>query len=75
VGAAGSVVFADAFSDRASAIIVAHNRPTGSLEPSASDVGVIMQLKTAEGVIGIALLDHIVFNGSGCFSFLEAERQ
>ena len=34
-----------------------------------------MQLKTAEGVIGIALLDHIVFNGSAYFSFLEAGRQ
>ncbi len=43
--------------------------PTGSLEPSASDVGVIMQLKTAEGVIRIALLDHIVFNGSGYSAF------
>jgi DNA repair protein RadC len=31
-------VFADALSDRASAVIVAHNHPAGSLEPSSPDV-------------------------------------
>ena len=31
-------VFADALSDRASAIIVAHNHPSGTLEPSPSDI-------------------------------------
>jgi DNA repair protein RadC len=67
-------VFADALTDRASAIIVAHNHPAGSLEPSASDVAVTTQLKAAGVVMGIALLDHIIFNRSGYFSFLEAGR-
>src|SRR4030043_438070 len=40
-------VFADVLSDRASAIIIAHNHPTGHLEPSASDVDVTNQLKAA----------------------------
>ena len=64
-------VFADALSDRASAIIVAHNHPTGSLEPSAIDVEVTGQLKSAGSVVGIALLDHIIFNQKGYYSFLE----
>jgi len=64
-------VFADALSDRASAIIVAHNHPTGSLEPSAIDVEVTGQLKSAGSVVGIALLDHIIFNQKGFYSFLE----
>ncbi len=67
-------VFADALADRASAIIVAHNHPAGSLEPSAADVGATKQLKAAGIVIGIALLDHIIFNRSGYFSFLESGR-
>ncbi len=67
-------VFADALTDRASAIIVAHNHPTGSLEPSASDVEVTKQLKAAGCVMGIAFLDHIIFNRGGYFSFLEAGR-
>jgi len=64
-------VFADALSDRASAIIVAHNHPAGSLEPSMSDVEVTRQLKAAGLVMGITLLDHIIFNRRGYFSFLE----
>ena len=67
-------VFGDALADRASAIIVAHNHPSGSLEPSAFDVEVTSQLKAAGIVLGIALLDHIIFNRSGYFSFLEAGR-
>ncbi len=67
-------VFADALSDRASAIIVAHNHPSGGLEPSTSDVEVTGQLKEAGVVMGIALLDHIIFNRHGYFSFLEAGR-
>ena len=67
-------VFADALVDRASAIIVAHNHPAGSLEPSCSDIEITKQLKTAGEVIGITLLDHIIFNRSGYFSFLESGR-
>ena len=67
-------VFAEALSDRASAIIVAHNHPSGGLEPSASDVEVTRQLKAAGAVMGISLLDHIIFNQRGYFSFLEAGR-
>ncbi len=67
-------VFADALTDRASAIIVAHNHPSGSLEPSAADVEVTAQLKAAGVVLGITLLDHIIFNRNGYFSFLEAGR-
>ena len=67
-------VFADALSDRASAIIVAHNHPAGSLEPSLSDVEATQQIKAAGDVLGITLLDHIIFNRSGYFSFLEAGR-
>ena len=64
-------VFADAVSDRACAIIVAHNHPSGTLEPSSSDLDVTRQLKAAGEVVGISLLDHIIFNRSGYFSLLE----
>jgi DNA repair protein RadC len=67
-------VFAEALSDRASAIVVAHNHPAGGLEPSAADMEVTKQLKAAGVVMGISLLDHIIFNRTGYFSFLEAGR-
>ncbi|MEI6176760.1 MAG: DNA repair protein RadC [Verrucomicrobiota bacterium] len=65
-------VFADALSDRASAIIVAHNHPSGGLEPSVNDIEVTAQLKAAGAIVGIELLDHIIFNRMEYFSFLEA---
>jgi DNA repair protein RadC len=67
-------VFAEALADRASAIIVAHNHPAGGLEPSAADIEVTKQLKAAGVLMGIALLDHIIFNRTEYFSFLEAGR-
>lgn len=65
-------VFADALMDRASAIIIAHNHPVGSLEPSAADIEITKKLKAAGAVVGISLLDHIIFNRNTYFSFLEA---
>jgi DNA repair protein RadC len=67
-------VFADALSDRASAVIVAHNHPSGGVEPSLSDVDVTKQLQAAGDIVGITLLDHIIFNRTDYFSFLEAGR-
>jgi DNA repair protein RadC len=67
-------VFADALADRAAAIIVAHNHPSGGLEPSHSDTNITAQLKAAGGILGIELLDHIIFNRTEYFSFLEAGR-
>jgi DNA repair protein RadC len=67
-------VFADALADRAAAVIVAHKHSAGGVELSAADVETTKQLKAAGAVMGIALLDHIIFNRSGYFGFLEARR-
>ena len=64
-------VFADPITDRASAVIVAHNHPSGSLEPSKEDIDATVQLKSAGEILGVRLLDHIVFNQKGYYSFLE----
>ncbi len=64
-------VFADPITDRASAIIVAHNHPAGGLNPSKEDIAVTKQLKSAGEILGIRLLDHIIFNHKGYYSFLE----
>ena len=53
-------VFADAITDRAASIIVAHNHPSGSLEPSQADRDVTERLRQAGELLGINLVDHIV---------------
>lgn len=57
-------VFADAITDRAAAIIVAHNHPGGTLEPSGPDIVVTKRLRAAGELLGIRLLDHIIVTAS-----------
>lgn len=64
-------VFADPITDRASGIIVAHNHPAGSLIPSNEDIEITKRLESAGETLGIRLLDHIIFNHKGYYSFLE----
>jgi DNA repair protein RadC len=53
-------VFADAITDRAASIVVAHNHPGGTLEPSAADLEVTRRLRDAGKLLGIQLFDHII---------------
>lgn len=53
-------VFADAITDRAASIIVAHNHPSGNLIASQSDIDITERLKNAGELLGIKLLDHFI---------------
>jgi DNA repair protein RadC len=53
-------VFANAITDRAASIIIAHNHPSGNLEPSVADLNVTKKLKATGDVLGIQVVDHIV---------------
>jgi DNA repair protein RadC len=64
-------VFADPITDRACAVVVAHNHPSGQLEPSPEDREITCRLKEAAETLGIALLDHVIFSSTGYFSFVE----
>ena len=64
-------VFADPITDRAATIIIAHNHPSWDLIPSKEDTEVTRQSKAAGETLGIKLLDHIIFNNKGYYSFLE----
>ena len=64
-------IFADVIADRASAVIIAHNHPAGDLTPSKEDIAVTKRIKEASSVLGIKLLDHIIFNQKGYYSFVE----
>jgi DNA repair protein RadC len=45
---------------RAAAIIVAHNHPSGSPDPSAADIAVTRRLREALALVDIRLLDHFI---------------
>jgi DNA repair protein RadC len=53
-------VFENAIRNNASAIIVAHNHPSGSLEPSIDDIEITKRLMQAGKLLGIELRDHVI---------------
>lgn len=67
-------VFADAITDRAASIIVAHNHPSDSLIPSTADLKVTEQLRVSGELLGITLLDHIIVTKSGTKSIIKRDK-
>ncbi len=53
-------VFQPAIEHGAAAIILAHNHPSGKLEPSRGDIEITKQLMEAADILGIELLDHLI---------------
>ena len=55
----------------ASAVILAHNHPSGASEPSRTDELITRQVKEALELVDVQVIDHIIVGDSGCYSFLE----
>lgn len=64
-------VFADVITDRAAAVIFAHNHPSGELRPSNEDLALQKQLHEAGKILGIKILDHLIVSKKGYVSFQE----
>ena len=72
-------VFRSAIRESASAVICAHNHPSGDPSPSAADIQLTRQLREASAAVDIPLLDHVIIGrrgadplGRGFYSFREA---
>ena len=55
----------------ASAVILAHNHPSGVAEPSNADRDLTKQLQKALSLIDVRVLDHIVIGDGATVSFAE----
>ncbi len=64
-------VFKAAILSNASSIALAHNHPSGELNPSQEDIAVTKQLVQAGELLGIKVLDHVIIAGDRHLSFLE----
>ena len=64
-------VFFRAVADKAAGIVIAHNHPEGVLRPSDADIQMTNHIRQVGDIVGVMLLDHIVFNRKEYFSFLE----
>ena len=63
-------VFKPAVRASAASVVLAHNHPSGKVEPSREDREVTRRLAGAAEILGIELLDHIII-GDGYFSLKE----
>jgi DNA repair protein RadC len=63
-------VFQPAIEHGAAAIIVAHNHPSGSLEPTRADIDVTLQLGASGALLGIELLDHLIITDESYISII-----
>lgn len=64
-------VVKEALAHNAAAVILCHNHPSGSAEPSEADKHITQRLKTALGTVDIRILDHFVIGGEDTYSFAE----
>lgn len=64
-------VFEPAIKHLASHILIAHNHPSGSLEPSDEDLGVTKRLYESGKLLGIEVIDHVIVTAKGYMSFKE----
>ena len=60
-----------AFELDAAAVILTHNHPSGSVEPSRADEYLTQHLKSALSLIDVRTLDHVIVGGLDTFSFAE----
>jgi DNA repair protein RadC len=75
-GTAGTVVdpkiiFKIALENQASNIILAHNHPSGNLNPSQADLLITQKLLNAGEVLDIRIADHLIFTNNGYYSFAD----
>ena len=64
-------VVKDALSQNSSALLLVHNHPSGSPEPSRADEHLTQTLKSAAALVDVRVLDHLVVTGDSVLSMAE----
>jgi DNA repair protein RadC len=65
-------IFRESIRQGAARVIIAHNHPSGNLEPSPADIQLTRQLLQAAQILGMPLLDHLIL-GNGEFASLREQ--
>ncbi len=64
-------LFKGALLSNSASIIVCHNHPSGDPGPSSEDIALTKRLKEAGDILGISLLDHLIFGDNSFVSLRE----
>ncbi|WP_316838871.1 JAB domain-containing protein [Pedobacter gandavensis] len=63
------IIFGAALKSGATGLLLAHNHPTMTLKPSNEDIALTEKLKDAGKFLDINIIDHLIINEKGYFSF------
>ncbi|HEX8061406.1 MAG TPA: DNA repair protein RadC [Cyclobacteriaceae bacterium] len=66
------IIFKVAMDEKASSIILAHNHPSGSLNPSQADVDLTNKLVAAGKFLDVQVIDHLILAGKNYCSFADS---
>jgi DNA repair protein RadC len=64
-------VLRQALLHNAASVIIAHNHPSGALEPSPADDFITRRLRDLLTLMDVRMVDHIIVGDGGCYSFAE----
>jgi DNA repair protein RadC len=65
------LIYKEALHHLATALILAHNHPSGNLKPSRQDIALTNKLKEAGQTLDIQVLDHLIITQGGYYSFAD----
>ena len=65
------LIFAAAIKANACGIILAHNHPSGNLQPSQADIDLTRRMKEGGKLLEIQVLDHVILTNEGYYSFAD----
>ena len=65
------LILRDALLTQSTAIILVHNHPSGSLQPSQADISITEKVKNAALLMDIKLIDHLIITENQFFSFAD----
>jgi DNA repair protein RadC len=65
------IVLATALKAAATAMILAHNHPSGQIQPSHADIELTKKIKQAGLIMDIPVIDHIILGDNNYYSFAD----
>ena len=68
------VILREALLKRATALLLCHNHPSGSLRPSVHDDRLTRQVQEAARLLNLSLVDHVIFTDHGYYSYADEGR-
>lgn len=65
------LIFGAALKANATAMVLAHNHPSGNLTPSTNDIASTKKIVQAAKLLGMTVMDHLILTTQGYYSFLQ----